>query len=101
MGSLRGVGEHVVTLGPLNFMSTVRLFAILCPLVHTGDERRRLLELLVPDEEAHICISDDEISEKCKAIFGMLGDGIPSRTFDVAFQMTKDEYQGLLEVGRN
>lgn len=101
LSSLRGVGEHIVELGPLNFKSTVRLFAILCPHVHTGNERRRLLELLVPDQEAHICVTDDEISERCKAIFGILGNGIPSRTFDVAYQMTKEEYHDLLQVGNN
>ena len=101
LSSLRGVGEHVVELGPLNFKSTVRLFAILCPHVHTGDERRRLLELLVPDEEAHICVTDHAISERCKTIFGMLGNGIPAKTFDVAYQMTKEQYKGLLQVGQN
>lgn len=101
LSSLRGVGENVVTLGPLNFKSTVRLFAILCPHVHTGDERRRLLELLVPDEQADVCASDDDITERSSSIFEILGNGIPSRTFDVAYQMTKKEYHGLLQLGHN
>jgi len=101
LSSLRGVGEHIVQLGPLNFKSTVRLFAILCPHVHTVYERRRLLELLVPDKEAHMCVSDKGISERCKSIFKIVGNGIPARTFDVAYAMSKEDYHDLLQIGQN
>ena len=43
------LGEHPISLGPLNFADTVRLFANLCPYLHTPADRRKLIDSLVTD----------------------------------------------------
>lgn len=100
LSSLRGVGEHVITLGPLDLKSTVRLFVILCPHLHTDYERRRLLELLVPDDQARLLSSDEKLTLRSIAIFKILGDGIPQKTFKIAYDMTKHEYRKFTQFDK-
>jgi len=97
LSTLGGVGEHTLRLGPLNLKSTVRLFAILCPQVHTGEERRRLLELLVTDDtQARLCHDDEGITKRTRKILMFMGNGVPSRTFNAAYQTSKKEYEDFL-----
>jgi hypothetical protein len=49
-----GVGECLVSVGPLTLRNTVRLFSRQCPHLHTSRERRRFLEALVAPDQAHV-----------------------------------------------
>ena len=57
--TLPGIGavETLVTVGPLSFRNTVRLFSRLCPHLHTAGQRRRFLQTLVPEDQADVVIS--------------------------------------------
>ena len=81
---------------PLNLKNTVQLFGMLCPYIHTSNERRHLIENLVDINESHLYATEKLISVQSKAILNILGEGIPSRTFDVSYKMTRKEYDHLL-----
>ena len=84
LSSLGGVGERVYNLVPLTFKNTVSLFAILCPHAHTSERRRRLIEHLVSDHtQADLRLSDEGLKETSRDILKRLGEGIPSKTFEV------------------
>ena len=91
-----GVGEIIYELGPLTLRNTVKLFAFLCPRVHSPHERKELLEVLVPgvDTNGH-AEAADERSYKINAI---LGGGIPAKTFSIAYQMSSEEFEELKRV---
>jgi hypothetical protein len=52
-----GVAETIVAVGPLTLRNTVRLFARLCPHLHTAKERRRFLETLVIPDQADVTVT--------------------------------------------
>ena len=94
--SLGGQVEHPFPLGPLNFANTVRLFANLCPYLHTPADRRRLFEQLATDgEQGELLPNDPNLVESTKKIFALLGNGIPSRIEKAAYSVTKDEFLSL------
>lgn len=100
LSSFAGVGEHIEELGPLNLKNTVKLFGILCRHVCTAGERKNLLEAIVNQEEEDMCVSDASLSSRSRGVFSRLGDGIPARVFDAAYQISTEEYQSMLEKGR-
>ena len=100
LSSFGGVGEHIEELGPLNLKNTVKLFGILCRHVCTAEERNNLLEAMVNQEEEDMCVSDASLSSSSRDVFARLGDGIPARVFDVAYQITAEKYQSMLKEGR-
>ncbi len=80
-----GVGESLVSVGPLNFRNTVRLFSRLCPHLHTARDRRVLLESLVwPEDQAEVTIASRDVSPRTCAILERLGEGHPARCVRVA-----------------
>jgi hypothetical protein len=89
--SLGGVGEHIMTLGPLSFRNTVKLFSTLCPHLHTGSERHRLTKRLCPKEDADLALNDPTMSERSKFILERLGGGVPSKAFEVAYRCSKED----------
>lgn len=93
------LGEHHIELGPLNFADTVRLFANLCPYLHTPADRRKMFESLVRDEEkAQLLATDPGIGESAKRIFSILGDGLPSRIEKAAYDLSKEEFLQLYKA---
>ena len=93
------LGEHPISLGPLNFADTVRLFANLCPYLHTPKDRRKMYESLVRDgEKAELLATDPGIGDSAKEIFSILGDGIPSRIEKAAYDLTKEHFLQLYKA---
>jgi hypothetical protein len=96
--SLGGVVEHPFEVRPLSFANTVRLFGNLCPLLHTPADRRKLFESLATDgEEAELCYTDGRLCDSTKKIFSMLGDGIPSRIEQAAYDTPKEVFTSLMD----
>jgi hypothetical protein len=91
------LGEHPISLGPLKFADTVRLFANLCPYLNTPADRKKLFESIVKDNEvAEVLATDPGIAESTtKRIFTILGDGIPSRIEKAAYDLTKEDFLSL------
>jgi hypothetical protein len=89
------LGEHPINLGPLNFDSTVKLFAHLCPYIHTPADRRQLSVGLVSSKEVGELIPGPEIPDETKMVFDMLGRGIPTRIENAAFCIHKDDLARL------
>lgn len=96
LSPLVSVGEDVYNLGPLNFRNTVKLFAFLCPHLHSSRERKELVEALASHTVMNRLAEDDEASEKIKSA---LGGGIPAKAFAVAYEMTAEEFQELKSIG--
>ena len=94
------LGEHPISLGPLKYADTVRLFANLCPYLHTPADRKKLFETLVKDNEvAEVLSTDPGIAESStKRIFTILGDGIPSRIEKAAYDLTKEDFLALYKL---
>jgi NACHT domain len=87
------LGEHPISLGPLNFADTVRLFANLCPYLHTPADRKKLFETLVKDqEEAEVLSTDPGVTESTKRVFAILGDGIPAKIEKSAYDLSKEDF---------
>lgn len=96
--SLGGQVEYPFPLGPLSFANTLRLFANLCPHLHTAGERHKLFERLASDgEQSELRPVDKGVNERTKAIFKIVGDGIPSRIEQAAYDISSDSLQVLLE----
>lgn len=94
--SIGGVVEQPYYLGPLNFGNTVRLFANLCPHLHTPGERQKFFHQLVTDCDIADCISTDSgITERTKVLFKKLGDGKPSGTEKAAYGIPVEEVRSL------
>lgn len=96
LSSLVGVGESVYNLGPLNFRNTVKLFAFHCPHLHSSRERKELLDELSSHTVMNRLAEDDDVAEEIKSI---LGGGIPSKTFAVAYEMNVTEFESLENFG--
>lgn len=91
------IGEKSIELGPLAFGNTVRLFANLCPFLHTRGDRRRLFRALVTDtEQEHLLPTDPGLSEATSKIFYIIGSGVPSQVEKAAYNMTKKDFLGLM-----
>lgn len=96
IASIGGQVEQHFQLGPLDFHNSVRLFANLCPHLHTRGERKDLYERLVIDsEQANLCTTDPGLDARTKRIFSALGDGYPARIAQAAFVISVDMLQKL------
>ncbi|GMH50210.1 hypothetical protein TrVE_jg705, partial [Triparma verrucosa] len=93
-----GAGEFVFTLPPLTLRNSVRLFARLCPHVHTGADRRELVKALVDDDQANMTIQQD-VTEKTMDILMTLGEGYPNRLLETAYSMDLEAFKALMERG--
>ena len=96
-GTAVGAVENVYTLGPLRFRSTVKLFAYLCPLLHSSRQRKDLIGQLTSHLETNP-LAEPLVDETSRRIMELLGDGIPARTFDVANQITADTLDYLRKI---
>ena len=94
--SIGGVVEQQYHLGPLNFANTVRLFANLCPHLHTPGERQNFFHQLVTDADMADCLpTDPGIACRTTLLFRKLGDGKPSGTEKAAYGMPAEEVRSL------
>lgn len=94
--SLGGQVESPIQLGPLNFENTVRLFANLCPHLHTEGERYKLYQRLVTNfQQAELRPFDEELEERTRAIFTVLGDGVPSKIEKAAYDISSERLQSI------
>jgi hypothetical protein len=95
--SIGGQVESPFELGPLNFGNTVRLFSNLCTLLHTPIDRRMFFEALVTDgNDSELCYTDHRLDSTTRDLFAMLGDGIPSRIEQAAYDMPTDIFASLM-----
>ena len=94
--SIGGVIEQQYHLGPLNFANTVRLFANLCPHLHTPGERQNFFHQLVTDADMADCLpTDSGIAGRTACLFRKLGDGKPSGIEKAAYGMPAEEVRSL------
>lgn len=93
--AIPSLGEHPISLGPLNFASTVKLFAHMCPYIHTPADRRQLSESLVTPKNAELLPTDEAVDAETDIVFDKLGRGIPSRVENAAFCIHKDVLASL------
>jgi hypothetical protein len=96
--SLGGQVEYPFPLGPLTFENSLRLFAHLCPHLHTAGERHKLFEQMATDgEQSELRPSDTGINERTKSVFRIIGDGIPSRIEQTAYEISSEALRDMLE----
>jgi len=94
--SIGGVVEHHYKLGGLNFANTVRLFANLCPHLHTPAERHQFFTRMIIDaHQADLMASDPNISERTKKWFEVLGNGMPAGAEQAAYSVPAEEVTNL------
>uniref|UniRef100_A0A7S1UTK6 CHAT domain-containing protein n=1 Tax=Grammatophora oceanica TaxID=210454 RepID=A0A7S1UTK6_9STRA len=93
--------EKDLVLAPLDFEATVYLFGRLCQ--HVAEQRcpevsnfRELGQLLLPAEGP----VDKPRSSRCREIFKMIGEGIPTGIHDKAKRMSGKDYDKLISLGR-
>ncbi|KAL7574643.1 hypothetical protein ACA910_002992 [Epithemia clementina (nom. ined.)] len=95
--SIGGHVEHYYRLGPLTYANSVRLFASLCPYMHTPSDRRRLYNKMVANiEEAELLPTDPGISHTVVRKFELIGNGIPSNIEKAAYTISKENFMFLL-----
>jgi hypothetical protein len=97
--SIGGQVEHPYKLGPLTFANSVKLFANLCPHLHTPSERGQLSKTLVRDEDQEDLLpTAATINSRTKTIFAMIGDGIPAKIEKCAYSVSLDELSRLQDL---
>ena len=97
--------ERCVKLAPLEFRASAILFGNLfqhvteklCAVVRTADE---LADLLIPDAQADARTASNSMSKRCRDIFSLIGEGIPSKIRKEAKQMTAETYSHLIRIGK-
>ena len=94
------VGETLVSVGPLTFKNTVRLFSRLCPHLHTARDRRVLFESLVIEDQQDVTIASRDITPRTYAILERMGEGHPGRILKRAMMMSEREVLDLLQAGQ-
>ena len=97
--AIGGQVEHSYCLGPLNFANTVKLFAKLCPHLHTPSERGMLSKKLVRDEEDQMNLLPGDINLKKRTadIFTVIGTGIPAKIEKAAYGISREALSRLQE----
>lgn len=97
--SVGGQVEYAFPMGPLNFENTVRLFANLCPHMHTEGQRYKLYQQFVKDYlQADLRPHVQGLDDRTRSIFSALGDGIPSRIEKAAYDITPERLQSLIKI---
>ena len=97
--SIGGQVEHSYTLGPLTFSNTVKLFAKLCPHLHTPSERGMLLKKLVRNDEDQMNLlpGDAKLKHRTIDILSVIGDGIPAKIEKAAYTISREDLSRLME----
>jgi hypothetical protein len=95
--SIGGQVEHPYHLGPLTFANTVKLFANLCPHLHTPSERGLLLKTLVQedDDQEDMLPDASTINDRTKMIFSLIGNGIPAKIEKAAYSISLEDLSRL------
>ena len=96
--AIGGQVEHSYSLGPLTFSNTVKLFAKLCPHLHTPSERGMLSEKLVGNDEDQINLlpGDTKLKERTIGILSLIGDGIPAKIEKAAYSISREDLSRLM-----
>ena len=92
--------ESLVSVGPLTFRYTVRLFSRLCPHLHTARERRLFFQSLVPADQADITIFSRDIQPRTMDLLERLGGGHPGRCLQLAYVMSESDVFQILKVAK-
>jgi len=97
--AIGGQVEHSYKLGPLNFANTVKLFAKLCPHLHTPSERGMLSKKLVRDEEDQMNLlpGDPNLMKRTRDILNVIGNGIPAKIEKAAYGISREALSRLQE----
>ncbi|KAL7550485.1 hypothetical protein ACHAWF_013717 [Thalassiosira exigua] len=96
LSPLASIGESLYNLSPLNFRNTLKLFAYHCPHLHTARERKDLVEKYASHSVMMQLGEGDEVSQK---MISILGGGVPSKIFEVAYEMTAEGLEELKRIG--
>lgn len=97
--SLGGQVETHMQVEALDFENTVRLFAALCPHLHTEGERYKLIQRMVRDySQAELKPNQPGIDQRTKEIFGLFGDGVPSKVEKAAYDMSPARLQEIVNT---
>jgi len=90
--SIGGVVEQPYYLGSLTFANTVRLFANLCPHLHTPAERQQFFTRMIIDpRQMDMIPTDPSITERTKKWFMVIGNGMPSQSEKTAYSTPREE----------
>ena len=97
--AIGGQVEHSYSLGPLTFFSTVKLFAKLCPHLHTPSERGMLSKKLVRNDEDQMSLlpGDPNLKTRTTCILSVIGDGIPAKIEKAAYGISREDLSRLQE----
>ncbi len=97
--AIGGQVEHSYKLGPLTFSNTVKLFAKLCPHLHTPSERGMLSKKLVRNEEDQMNLlpGDPKLKKRSIDILSVIGDGIPAKIERAAYGICREDLSRLME----
>lgn len=98
--SIGGQVEHSYSLGPLTFANTVRLFAKLCPHLHTPSERGMLSKELVEDDADQMDLfpGDSNLNERTTKILSVIGNGVPAKIEKAAYSISKEDLYSLQNI---
>ena len=97
--SIGGQVEHPYSLGPLTFSSNVKLFANLCPHLHTPSERGQMYKTLVKDEEHEDLLPGGADNDRrTNQIFSIIGNGVPAEIEKCAYSISPDDLSRLLAI---
>ena len=94
--------EKIIEVKPLGYASTVSLFALLCPHV----SKRTVPSITCMDDLNNLLVpsagyvGNANLKMTIIKIYNLLGSGNPSRIRELAMSMTKEEYEGLIQVGK-
>ena len=97
--AIGGQVEHSYKLGPLTFSNTVKLFAKLCPHLHTPSERGMLSKKLVRNDEDQMNLlpGDLKLKKRTIDILSVIGDGIPAKVEKAAYGISREDLSRLME----
>ena len=97
--AIGGQVEHPYKLGPLTFSNTVKLFANLCPHLHTVSERSMLSKKLVRNDEDQMNLlpGDAKLKTRTIDILSVIGDGIPAKIEKAAYSISREDISRLQE----
>ena len=97
--AIGGQVEHSYSLGPLTFSNTVKLFAKLCPHLHTPSERGMLSKKLVRNDEDQMNLlpGDPKLKKRTIGILSVIGDGIPAKIEKAAYGISRENLSRLME----
>eukprot|EP00536_Pseudo-nitzschia_multiseries_P005081 jgi/Psemu1/318558/estExt_fgenesh1_pm.C_920001 len=97
--AIGGQVEHSYHLGPLTYSNTVKLFAKLCPRLHTPSERGMLVKKLVRNDEdqKNLLPGDPRLKKRTTGIFSVIGDGIPAKVEKAAYGISREDLARLQE----